>query len=416
MPREYENIDLKLYIDVGTNAIYPAETLYPSESLYPQGGFDAGIVAGTMSIDKLLSDDELRFGMACAAKMECDIYNGSTSFAGRPVWVTVNVDGVQKDLFYGKIEQCTKKSRYMDYYHVVAYDELAGKWDEDATEWWMSVTHVEQTGTRTWTPQSVETILTKLLTQVGMSLDKSISDYKSASSLFALVMGLYVYVPYRWDDEWQEESGQDFLYSTIVELKPTRLSYRGVLSMICELCAMFPTINAYGEVQLRSLGDTPLKALTLEDVIDDQTSSAGYVTKEFDGVILKGIGDSGIRSYDFVTGASNYYQIKNNLIIGSLSIREITQTRANALIGWAEEFKTVIRGHTYTPLSIEMKVTDYDLDIGQQVTWDGRSSYIFENRISSDWLLTQTISSEGSETAKESDTYDVEISEVKETE
>ena len=113
-----------------------------------------GLSAGSASIERILCDKQLEFGVCNSAKFEAQIFNIATDVTNCQIEVLAS--DITDPIFVGKIDS-SKKDETNEYRNIIAYDNLYTARDKDIAEAW--------NGTDIWedeNPITLKTLRNKL--------------------------------------------------------------------------------------------------------------------------------------------------------------------------------------------------------------------------------------------------------------
>lgn len=326
--------------------LFPAEWIYPADDLFP---VDAGvreitnIVAGSLKLDEMIAEKTPQFGQLYSSKFECKIYL-EDDLSGKNIAVYQENEGVLHGVFFGKIDSC-KTDRVGTDRTIVAYDPAYELREINVATWWEQFWSDKETAT---------------LKQVRDSL----TTYLQISS------------------EDVTLPNDDLVVTKTVSL--STCTFQQMLKMICELNCCFPHVNRNGNLDyiILNTDDTPADL----DGRYEWTNSnfEEYTTTEIDGVQFF---DSGNQLKYTVGNAENAYPIAKNIFLYDKPTSVLISV-GNTILDYLSEL-------TYNPASIKMIISDMTFRLGDYVTAEGHNFYIFQNSISGQQFIEQTIKAQG---------------------
>lgn len=332
------------------NQLFPRLDLFPDTDVYPEGIEEVGhIVSGTMKLDELIADTELRFGEIFSSKFEVQVFD-MPDITNKFIQVYQFDEGEYKGIFSGKIISCKQDNSGLDR-TIVAYDMSYVLREKDVSDWWIEY----------WDERGTSTI---------KDCRESLLDY----------MGI-VYEDVTLTND------------NIVIRKNINASYLAfgtVLSMLCELNGCFPHFNRDNILEFVVLD--PTQSVDITDLYEGLNSSfEDYTTDAI----------TGVEFYDsegelkFVVGdLSNTYKLSSNIFCYDMSSTELGNVGRNLL--------SYISQIVYTPANIKMVVGDLSYTVGTRVHTPKGDTYILENQYSSAQLVEQVIISNGEKVLGES--------------
>lgn len=336
----------KIFIANAGDGLFPAEWIYPADDLFP---VDAGvreitnIVAGSLKLDEMIAERTPQFGQLYSSKFECKVYL-EDDLSGKQIAVYQEDGGVLHGVFFGKIDSC-KTDRVGTDRTIVAYDPAYELREINVATWWEQFWSDKETAT---------------LKQVRDSL----TTYLQISS------------------EDVTLPNDDLVVTKTVSL--STCTFQQMLKMICELNCCFPHVNRNGNLDyiILNTDDTP----TDLDGRYEWTNSnfEEYTTTEIDGVQFF---DSGNQLKYTVGNAENAYPIAKNIFLYDKPTSVLISV-GNTILDYLSEL-------TYNPASIKMIISDMTFRLGDYVTAEGHNFYIFQNSISGQQFIEQTIKAQG---------------------
>lgn len=329
-----------------TGGLFPAEWIYPADDLFP---VEAGvreitnIVAGSLKLDEMIAERTPQFGQLYSSKFECKVYL-EDDLSGKNIAVYQENEGVLHGVFFGKIDSC-KTDRVGTDRTIVAYDPAYELREINVATWWEQFWSDKETAT---------------LKQVRDSL----TTYLQISS------------------EDVTLPNDDLVVTKTVSL--STCTFQQMLKMICELNCCFPHVNRNGNLDyiILNTDDTP----TDLDGRYEWTNSnfEEYTTTEIDGVQFF---DSGNQLKYTVGNSENAYPIAKNIFLYDKPTSVLISV-GNTILDYLSEL-------TYNPANIKMIISDMTFRLGDYVTAEGHNFYIFQNSISGQQFIEQTIKAQG---------------------
>ena len=333
------------------------------------------ITSGTLRLTEMIADGEFQFGQLCADMFECQIYGLDANVVGLPIFVNVIEDEdiaylkanngyLLNDengkyivnttpatrLFTGTIDSCTKdfSNSYRD---IVAYN--FNRQNEDVTNWWNGLWATQGTTQPTYT---IKYIRTNLMTHMGITeVDKTLPNDDLIVS--ADVVG-------------NDGTGDNVL------------TFSYVLQCIGEIQRCFPHINRNGAMEYITLGTT---TKSLADKYElNRSDWQDKITEIITGVAIYSTSNT------FVQGVGTYENPYT--IAGNLLLLNMTSEQLNTFL---TDYFNAIKDIQYTPCDINLIVSDFSYRLGDKISFDGNTSYIFENTYSGIQYVDELISAGG---------------------
>lgn len=327
------------------NILFPSEMLYPADNIIPGLREITNIIEGSMKLDELIVESTPQFGHLYSSKFECGIYL-EMDLSGKSIAVYQEDNNVLHSIFLGKVDSC-KTDRVGTDRTIIAYDLAYTTGSINVAPWWETF----------WSNREAATL-------------KQLRD-----SLLEFV-GI---------------SGEDVTLpnDTIEVHKNVVLStctFQQMLKMICELNCCFPHISRSGNMEY-ILIDGEETPVDLEDRYEWTNSNfEEYHTSQITGVQFF---DSGDQLKYTVGEYENAYPINKNFLL--------YDANTTTLIDIGTTMLTRLSKFAYTPASIKMIISDMTLHLGDYVSAEGCSFYIFQNSLSGSQLIEQTIKANGDE-------------------
>lgn len=355
------NIDRKLYIAVSDDSLplYPATNLYPSPELYPQHAtvIDT-IVAGTATLEKILLDDDFKFGNMCSDKFEVDVY-AVDDLSGKYIFA-YQIDGTNyNSLFSGIIESC-KLDRIGADRHIIAYDLAFWKRSAEVAPWWTQFWNNQKSG-NTYTPATLK------------QLRESLCEYM-------LLTYEQVTLP---NDSITVTKDIDF----------SSISFGDMLFTICELNCCFPHFNEQAELEFVVI-NVESTAKSIETNIEgDHCTFEEYVTNPFGSIAFC---DSSESTKQLVGRGELSYVINNNFLLYTASPTTLNSI-GNTMLDYLESF-------CYTPAEVALIVSDLSIKLGDYLATSRGNFYAFQISYKGSMLVDETIKAVGKQDMGEATT------------
>ena len=317
----------------------------------------AQISSGTIRLTEMLVDGEFQFGQLCTDMFECQIYGYDDNAVDLPIFVNVLEDAstdylkvndrylVDHDrnkyvvsdtpsqrLFTGKIDSC-KKDYTNTYRDIIAYS--FNRQEEDVTSWWNTF----------WTPSgttpvtaTVKTVRQSLMLHMGITeIDKTLPN--------------------------------ENLQITAEPLDNTTVTFQYVIRCLCEIQQCFPHINRDGVMEYVTLGTT---AKNLNNLYEQSNSEwEDNPVNKITGVAVYSTSDT------FIQGTGTYdnaYLISGNIFLLNMSATALN----NFLVAYFDAIKNI----AFTPCKLSLIVSDLSYRLGDKISYNGNTAYIFENELS----------------------------------
>lgn len=323
------------------------------------------ITSGTIRISEMIANEEFRFGELCIDMFECQVYGFDNDVSGQEIFVNCieNPDpgilavndgrlavsdgnlglsrGASTRLFTGVIDSC-KRDYTNTYRDIVAYNFT--KRDYDVTSWWNLF----------WDGKSVATL---------KEIRQSLNTYLGITEINKVLPN-------------------DSLEINSSGLSVNGITYEYVIRCIGELQRCFPHINRDGLMEYITLGDN---THTLDGLYEKNRSEWKDVNAEkVTGVAVYSTSDDCVQSYGSMT---NPYVISGNMFLLNMT--------AEALNILLSNFYNGIKDITYTPCELNMIVSDLSIKLGDQISYDGKTSYVFENTLTGVQYVDQELRAGG---------------------
>ena len=306
-----------------------------------------GLSAGSASIERILCDKQLEFGVCNSAKFEAQIFNIATDVTNCQIEVLAS--DVTEPIFVGKIDS-SKKDETNEYRNIIAYDNLYTARDKDIAEAW--------NGTDIWedeNPITLKTLRNKLCVAAGLTVSTSQptlpNDNESIPARFATF---------------------------------TSAKFGTIIKMVCELQGSFPIITADGKIKFIQLTTS---ATDITDNCDTNESEfEDYETSPIDAINVYSTSNDLTQTVG-ASNPTNAYPISGNIFLLSFDATFVTRVLQATL--------SAISPIVYTPATLELIISDLSLQIGDcvQIYRAGNQyiHYIFGTTLYDSLLVRQSI-------------------------
>lgn len=306
-----------------------------------------GLSAGSASIERILCDKQLEFGVCNSAKFEAQIFNIATDVTDCQIEVLAS--DVTDPIFVGKIDS-SKKDETNEYRNIIAYDNLYTARDKDIAEAW--------NGTDIWedeNPITLKTLRNRLCAAAGLTVSTSQptlpNDNESIPARFATF---------------------------------TSAKFGTIIKMVCELQGSFPIITADGKIKFIQLTTS---ATDITDNCDTNESEfEDYETSPIDAINVYSTSNDLTQTVG-ASNPTNAYPISGNIFLLSFGATFVTRVLQATL--------SAISPIVYTPAKLELIIGDLSLQIGDcvQIYRAGNQyiHYIFGTTLYDSLLVRQSI-------------------------
>ena len=306
-----------------------------------------GLSAGSASIERILCDKQLEFGVCNSAKFEAQIFNIATDVTNCQIEVLAS--DVTDPIFVGKIDS-SKKDETNEYRNIIAYDNLYTARDKDIAEAW--------NGTDIWedeNPITLKTLRNRLCEAAGLTISTSQptlpNDNESIPARFATF---------------------------------TSAKFGTIIKMVCELQGSFPIITADGKIKFIQLTTS---ATDITDNCDTNESEfEDYETSPIDAINVYSTSNDLTQTVG-ASNPTNAYPISGNIFLLSFGATFVTRVLQATL--------SAISPIVYTPATLELIIGDLSLQIGDcvQIYRAGNQyiHYIFGTTLYDSLLVRQSI-------------------------
>lgn len=304
------------------------------------------IVAGSMSIEEMITSRDIIFGQMYATKAEFQVYE-TRNIAKHEVFIYFTENGQVDEIpvFTGIIDSC-KSDRIGSYRDVVAYDRSYELSKKNVASWWNHFWDENQTA-------SIGFLRQNLLQNYGVPYTQKVLPNDNV-----VIQNTY----------------------TI-----TSISFVNMLKMLTELGCCFPHFNRSGRIEFITL-DTSQTPIEIDGEYEgDNSDFEDAPIKKYTGVQIYDA--TGGLKYSTAEEVDNPYNIKDSLIVQDLdeeTVAQVGQTMFDAL-----------SDIEYKSSNVNMIVGGMDLKLGDKVSADGVEFYVFKNSFSNSLLVDQNIVAEG---------------------
>lgn len=323
-------------------------TTYSNVNGYQTAGTTLfGLSAGSASIERILCDKQLEFGVCNSAKFEAQIFNITTDVTDCQIEVLAS--DVTDPIFVGKIDS-SKKDETNEYRNIIAYDNMYTARDKDIAEAW--------NGTDIWedeNPITLKTLRNRLCVAAGLTVSTSQptlpNDNESIPAKFTTF---------------------------------TSAKFGTIIKMVCELQGSFPIITADGKVKFIQLTTS---ATDITDNCDTNESEfEDYETYPIDAINVYSTSNDLTQTVG-ASNPTNAYPISGNIFLLSFDATFVTRVLQAML--------SAISPIVYTPATLELIIGDLSLQIGDcvQIYRAGNQyiHYVFGTTLYDSLLVRQSI-------------------------
>lgn len=336
----------RIFVSSSSALLYPATDLYPSEDLYPvnRGEEVTNIVAGSMSLEEMIVDNDLIFGQLFASKFEVTLYDVE-DMSDKFIVVYQDDNGNLKMIFSGVIDSSKKNKDGYDR-QIVAYDRAYYYGNQNVADWW----------TTFWESRTEATILqirNSLLDNLGISYDE-------------------VSLP---NDSIIVAKGASF----------TTLTFSAALKMVCEINCCFPHFDRSGKLEFIVLDDESTAINISGSYEGDNSTFEDFETEAITGIQF--LDSTGAIKRTVGTNDNVYAISQDNVLLYSLDDNQMDTVGNNML--------SYISGIQYTPCEVKMIAGDLDYKLGSRINTGITEFYILQNSYSNAQLIEQTMKASG---------------------
>lgn len=322
----------------------------------------SNIVSGTASLEEVLVEGDLKFGAIYATKFEVQLYDES-NLANKYIRVYIVEGTTTVPVFKGLIDSC-KRDRVGADRQLIAYD-LAYLFSKINVAWYWNLFWYNKSGQ----PATLKEIRNDFL-----------SGYATAYN-------------FQYDDQVDLPNDNiPFYFVTGID----SISYTSLLSMICELSCVFPHFNRSGDLEFLTLATN---TADIDDLYEGDTSSFEETsTAAFTNVQIYDVNGNLVYDTDETQGSAskltNPFMISNNIFVNCIMKRSDYEDVISAI---ADSIYTTVASIVYTPASINMIIGSFDYKLGQKVSTDNGTHYVFRNSYSGILFVEENIEAIGVE-------------------
>lgn len=331
---------------------------------------DLHIESGSLLLEEILCEGNIRFGETNATRFEATVYNlVDVSGLKIRVYQTTTDSDNRKYLFEGYVDSC-KQDKFGYYRKLVAYDALYSIGNANVAGWWYefwenSSLEKDSKGNKIAT---LKQLRESLCDWVGLSYDKSLTLFND-----------------------------DFICTKTATL--SSVSLNTVLFWICEIQCVVPHICRTGELHFISLN-----AKTPTDLTDQYEQGAsefeGFETALIDTVELYDY-DNNLVATTNTTGAipsKNIYVIKDNSLLFDL----VNTADGAFATEFVQNYLTNISQIKYKPCTVEMIISNLDIHLGDYIQTSAGTHIVLQNTLSGSVLIDQQLKASGNEYLQDS--------------
>lgn len=383
MVRDIDLTNVHTYILYSENAdaLYPSLNIFPSEDLFPVSVEELDtIVSGTMKLDELIADSEIRFGDLYATKFEVQVYN-APDITGRYIQVFQSDGETVRTVFVGKVVSCKLDNSGYDR-TIVAYDMSYIHRDVNVADWWNNFWANSPNSTVKQCRESLLDYMNIYYEDVVLPNDdviihKNVIVETGNSTRGDTLTGE--------ESEAQNDISQEFSQNK------SAMTFGNIISQLCEINACFPHMSRDDIMEFIML-NTRAVPIDITNKYEGLNSSfEDFVTYEITGIEFYDSDDE----LKYVVGdPGNVYKISSNIFLYDMGTSQL-QRVGNTILDYISEL-------SFTPATVKMIVGNLDLKLGDKVHTPKGDFYILENSYSSSQLVEQTISARGEQKLGES--------------
>ena len=346
-------LDRQTYILISDNlegtsvGLYPRDDLYPSDDpnnmIYPSGVISVSnsIVEGSMSLDEIISDNDIDLGKLCSTKFECDLYNVDSTLQGKFIQVfQTSEDGssvLTFPVFLGYIDSCTSDRLGTDY-HLIAYDlayyyggiDISSIWNRymSATEQIITDNGRFPTISYTTNPQqgrylyylrvNWNVFLKNVLDELGIEYDFNFSLETGISGYFTAT--------HNYNPSTQRHSFTDIFFRLSVNKTVQKMTLADLITSICQLAKVIPHFGKDGVFRTISISTSSSAISNATDLTEnyekENLNISQLIRPPFDDInykykVYRGdiVGVRETRTETLYTDRNNKYEITNNILL-----------------------------------------------------------------------------------------------------
>ena len=322
---------------------------------------EIAIEAGSLLLEEILCESNIKFGETNATMFEATVYNlVDVSGLKIKVYQTDREGNNRKNLFEGYVDSC-KQDKFGYYRKLVAYDALYSIGNANVAGWWLQFWENREDAT-------LKELRESLCGWVGIPYDTSVILYNDS-----------------------------FICTKTATL--SSVSFNTVMQWICEIQCTVPHIDRDGTLRFISLENkTPID---IQDLYEQGASEfEGFTTAPIDTVELYDYDNNKVATTN-TTGSvpsKNTYILKDNSLLFALEDTK-EGTLATAFV---QDYLTHIQQIRYKPCTVEMIISDLDLQLGDYIETNKGVSIVLQNTLSGSLLVEQTLKASGNEYLQDS--------------
>ncbi len=341
---------------VDSDILYPANDVFPNKTTLVIEGSqtDNGVVDGSLQVNEILVDGELKFGQCYANRFECELYNVSEDIANKRIKVFQRQDGNYVPVFAGYIDSAT-----LDVFNltrkVIAYDEFYTKRDYNVSAWWTEFWQITVDPSGKYIFGRDKATLKQIR--------ESVCDY--------------IAMPYS-TEPLVNDSIEVSAYSAY-----SNISFTDVITFVCELQGCFPNIDREGNLEFLYFGTTGKSIIG--DYERGNISFEDYETDTITGINIFDTSDNIVQTYPLNGSGRNAYSIAGNIFLLNMTTAQITSVMSNLY--------PILQNFKHIPFEVPMIVSDFGLKLGDKITHERGFSYVMKQEFSGPLLVEQTIES-----------------------
>lgn len=314
------------------------------------------IVAGTLKIEEMLTDKDLKYGSLFASKLEVQIYD-KDDLSNKFIRCIITENNVDKPMFFGIVDSCTKD--YSDTYRdIVAYD--------------MSYFYNKKNG--------------------AWAYNQFWEEKQAQGQTSCTLAQLRAYIITTFDIPFSFDPLPDDTFIVKYSVPISSISVTNLLQMLFAMSCKFLHFTRAGRMEVIHLDYWGVsEVLNLEGLYEKENSIfeeapiAYYTNVQLYDAL-------GTLKYDTDTTppsankTTNPYTISNNLLI-----QNAAQPDLKAYGDFVKQFADLLR---FTPCDVQMIVGDLDIKVGQRCHTSQGDFFVFHNELSGPLLVNQKISAD----------------------
>lgn len=311
------------------------------------------IVAGTLKIEEMLTDKDLKYGSLFASKLEVQIYD-KDDLSNKFIRCIITENNVDKPMFFGIVDSCTKD--YSDTYRdIVAYD--------------MSYFYNKKNG--------------------AWAYNQFWEEKQAQGQTSCTLAQLRAYIITTFNIPFSFDPLPDDTFIVKYSVPISSISVTNLLQMLFAMSCKFLHFTRAGRMEVIHLDYWGVsEVLNLEGLYEKENSIfeeapiAYYTNVQLYDAL-------GTLKYDTDTTppsankTTNPYTISNNLLI-----QNAAQPDLKAYGDFVKQFADLLR---FTPCDVQMIVGDLDIKVGQRCHTSQGDFFVFHNELSGPLLVNQKI-------------------------